>query len=156
MTDYNLMITDTILPALKADSQKQAFHVLAEYAAHNTPLEKYEILQHLNEQERSGVVSGIGSGVALLSVVSSKINEPYTILARADQAIVYDSVDGDPVDLLYMIIAPENDGPIHLQRLARITRQFKDNLLCNKLRNADSVDAIKAVLFDSSHKSLAA
>jgi PTS system nitrogen regulatory IIA component len=156
MTFYNLNSVNTILPALKAGSQKQALHVLAEYAASKTPLAINEILNELQSQERKGVVSGIGNGVALLSLVSPRIMQTYTILARADQPVQYDSVDSNPVDLLFLIIAPQSDGPLHLQRLARITRQFRDQELCDNLRSADTADAIRAVLFETRHHALAA
>ena len=151
----NLMF-DTILPELKAQSQKQAISALCEYAARGTGLDAEKLASRLMSIERTESCSGIGGGIVVLHLVSKEITKPYTVFARASQKVDYDTVDGEPVDLFALVLSPEAEGPYHLQRLARITRMLRDQDLCHKLRNVDNADALQALLFDQAVNSLAA
>jgi len=147
---------DTIVPELKVANQKQAFQVLCEYASRATGLDQKRLLGRLLAWERKTASSGIGNGVAIPHLVMDEIDKPYMLFARASQKIVYDALDGEPVDLVFMILSPRADGPLHLQRLARISRMLRDQNLCNRLRGADTTDAIHALLFDQTSRRMAA
>lgn len=152
----DVLLVDTIIPELKAATQKQAFQVLCEYAAKATGLDQKKLLTRLLAWERKTASSGIGHGVAIPHLVLDEIDKPYMLFARASQKIIYDAVDGQPVDLVFMILSPESDGPFHLQRLARISRMLRDQNLCGSLRGADTADALHALLFDQTSRRMAA
>lgn len=150
------MTMDVVLPELKANNQKQAFQVITEYAADHTGLDQKKLFDRLMAWERKAAISGIGEGVAILHLSIKDIERPFMMLARASQKVDYDSVDGEPVDLIVLLLSPEEDGPYHLQRLARISRILRDKDLCNRLRGANSSDAIRALLYDPENTQLAA
>ena len=151
----NQMI-DRIIPSLKAGSKNQALYVVAEYAGKYSGLGEDEIKDILLSQEKFGAGSGIGDGVAVLHITSERVKAPFTLFARASQKVPYDSVDGEPVDLFFLVMSPQEDGAQHLQRLSRISRLGRDRVLCQKLRAADTVDGLKALMFDcQSHRAAA-
>jgi len=150
------LIVDAVIPELKAANQKQAFQVLCDYAAKHCGLDSKKLLSRLLAWERKTVSSSLGSGVAIPHLVMEEIDAPFTLFARASNKIIYNAVDGQPVDLIFMILSPESDGPFHLQRLARVSRMLRDPHLCRSLRGADTEDALHALLYDQEQRRMAA
>lgn len=134
-----------VLPRLKATSKKQALNELSILAASKTGLNEREIFDVLLERERLGT-TGVGQGVAIPHGRFAGIDKIYGFFARLDQPVDYDSVDDRPVDLLFMLMAPEDAGADHLKALARVSRLLRDKEICDKLRGADSGDALYVVL----------
>ncbi len=155
MSADDFLVIDTILPALRVQSQKQALQAIASQAAEDTGMMPQRLYSRMLAAERQST-SGIGDGVAISSLQIRGLKEPYILFARLPDMIDYDSLDGEPVDLMCLILSPEKDGPYHLRLLARVSRMLRDQNLCQCLRGADSIDALQALLFDSSSRKLAA
>lgn len=141
----DLITPDRILPALKARSKKQALQELAAKAAQMTGVGERQIFEVLLERERLGT-TGIGSGVAIPHGKLREIDRIYAIFARLERPIDFEAIDDQPVDMVFLLLAPENASADHLKALARISRLLRDRSLCEKLRNARNRDAIYAVL----------
>lgn len=139
---------DLILPHMKAVSRKQALQVLAREAAPLCEIAEEEIFARLAESAERGR-SGIGDGVVILHGRFENIRKPYVLFARLNVAIEYDSLDGEPVDLICALLSPEADGPRNLQRLSLITRALRANNLRQRLREAQNDDGIRAALLES-------
>lgn len=157
MNEYGEPIEiDAILPDLRAAERKQAFQTLCEAASRLTGLDAKDLLSRLLEGERGNVSYGIGGGVAIPHLMLETLEKPCHIFARLPRPIAYDSVDGGPVDLVFLILSPASDGPYHLQRLARVSRLLRDRALCARLRGADSADVLHAIMFDMTGSRIAA
>ncbi len=141
----DLVSPDAVLARLKATSKKQALNELSALAAAQTGLSEREIFDVLLERERLGT-TGVGQGVAIPHGRFASLERIYGFFARLDQPVDYDSVDDRPVDLLFMLMAPEDAGADHLKALARVSRLLRDKEICDKLRGADSGDALYVVL----------
>lgn len=150
------ILFNRIIPSLKVNGQKQAVQQIAEQAAKDTGLDPKRFLSRLQTWEGKSVSSGIGGGVAIMQITARDLELPYTLFARLPQMIDYSALDGEPVDLIALLISPKKDGPFHLQRLARLSRLLRDQNLCYALRSADSHDALQALLFGPAHRRLAA
>jgi PTS system nitrogen regulatory IIA component len=72
----------------------------------------------------------------------------YGIFARLDRPVPFDAIDDQPVDLLFLLLAPESAGADHLKALARVSRLLRDRTVCEKLRGTDNPDALYALLID--------
>ena len=68
----------------------------------------------------------------------------------------FDSIDDRPVDLVFMLLAPENAGADHLKALAKVSRLLRDQTMCEKLRGTDSADALYALLTEGNTRTNAA
>ncbi len=141
----NLITPEAIIPALKAASKKQALQELSERAADLSGLPARDILDALIQRERLGS-TGTGDGIAIPHAKLPKAQSIFGIFARASRPIDFESLDGAPVDLIFLLIAPESAGADHLKALARLARMLRDPTATAKLRAARDVDAIYAVL----------
>ena len=121
---------------------------LVERAADVTGLHERAIFDVLLERERLGS-TGVGNGIAIPHGKLADLNKLHGVFARLDSAIDFDSVDDQPVDLVFLLLAPEAAGADHLKALARVSRLLRDRTVCEKLRGANSADAIYALLTEA-------
>lgn len=149
------MIIDCAIPDLKAGSARLALAALAEAAARETGIGARLIQDPLLAQE-SRQSSGIGDGVALPHLRLRGLSRPHILFARLQKPVDFEAVDARPVDLLLLLLSPETDGPLHLRRLARLTRLMRDETLRRHLRGTDDVDTLCALLSDARTRRLAA
>jgi PTS system nitrogen regulatory IIA component len=73
----------------------------------------------------------------------------YGLFARLERPINFDSIDEQPVDLIFLLLAPESAGADHLKALARVSRLLRDKGICEKLRGTDSAEGLFALLTES-------
>lgn len=143
-------ISDLLAPAgvianLKATSKKQALRELAQRAAKITGLPERSIFDTLLERERLGT-TGVGHGIAIPHGKLAGLNKLYGLFARLDHPIDFDAIDEVPVDLIFVLLAPEAAGADHLKALARVSRLLRDRAICEKMRGTDNPDALFALL----------
>jgi PTS system nitrogen regulatory IIA component len=145
MNIADLLAPDAVLPALKAQSKKQLLQELAARAHGLTRLSERRIFETLVERERLGT-TGVGAGIAIPHGRMTEAKAITGIFVRLEHAIDYEAVDSQPVDLVFMLLAPENAGADHLKALARVSRLLRDKSVCEKLRTAKSPEALYAIL----------
>jgi PTS system nitrogen regulatory IIA component len=146
-------ITDLISPAavipnLRATSKKQALQDMAKKAAEITGLHERAIFDVLLERERLGT-TGVGNGIAIPHGKLPAMEKLYGLFARLEKPISFESIDEQPVDLIFLLLAPESAGADHLKALARVSRLLRDKGVCEKLRGTDNADALYALLTES-------
>lgn len=141
----DLITPQAILPNLKAGSKKQALQDMARRAAELTGQHERAIFDVLLERERLGT-TGVGHGIAIPHGKLPSLERVWGVFARLERPIDYDAIDEQPVDLIFLLLAPEQAGADHLKALARVSRLLRDQSMCEKLRGSDSADAIYALL----------
>ncbi len=141
----DLISAEDVIPRLRATSKKQALQELAQRGARLTGLSERVILEALLERERLGT-TGVGQGVAIPHAKFTGIDRLYGIFARLDQSIDFESIDDQPVDLLFVLLAPDDAGAEHLKALARVSRLFRNKTVCEKLRASEDASALFALL----------
>jgi PTS system nitrogen regulatory IIA component len=141
----DLITPHAILPNLKAASKKQALQDLAKKAAGLTGQHERTIFDVLLERERLGT-TGVGHGIAIPHGKLPDLDRVYGVFARLERPVDFDAIDEQPVDLMFLLLAPEHAGADHLKALARVSRLLRDQSMCEKLRGSDSADAIYALL----------
>lgn len=137
-----------VVGSLRATSKKQALQELAHLAAELTGLHERAIFNVLLERERLGT-TGVGNGIAIPHGKLPQLEKLIGIFARLDKPIAYESIDEQPVDLIFLLLAPEQAGADHLKALARISRLLRDKPTCEKLRGTDKSDALYALLIET-------
>jgi PTS system nitrogen regulatory IIA component len=135
----------SVVANMRVANKAQALKDLARRAAPATGLDEQIILTALLERERLGS-TGIGKNIALPHARIHGLNRIYGFFARLDRPIDFDSVDEKPVDLIFLLLAPEDSGKDHLTALALMSRLFRDPDACAKLRHAESAAAIYEIL----------
>lgn len=143
-----LLTVEGVIPKLHATSKKQALQELAKQAAAITGLHERAIFDVLLERERLGT-TGVGNGIAIPHGKLPDLTRLYGLFARLEKPIDFDSIDEQPVDLIFLLLAPESAGADHLKALARVSRLLRDKAGCEKLRGTDSAEALYAILTES-------
>ena len=141
----DLLPLSGVLDDVKAGSKKQALQELSVVAAAQTAQEKRTVLDLLLARERLGS-TGFGAGVAIPHGKLPGLTRLSAVFARMREPIEFDSVDGRPVDLIFLLLAPDSTGSDHLKALALVSRLLRDERVCARLRGADSAEALYAVL----------
>jgi PTS system nitrogen regulatory IIA component len=137
-----------VVAKLRATSKKQALQDLARRAAEITDQSERAIFSVLMKRERLGT-TGVGNGIAIPHGKLPTLDRLYGVFARLEHPIDFDSIDDRPVDLIFLLLAPETSGADHLKALARVSRLLRDKTACEKLRGTDDPEALYALLVDT-------
>jgi PTS system nitrogen regulatory IIA component len=143
-----LIRPEDVMARLKVTSKKQALQEIAHKAMRLTGIHERVIFDTLMERERLGS-TGVGHGIAIPHGKLAGLERIYGLFARLEQAIDFEAVDELPVDLIFVLLAPEQAGADHLTALARISRLLRDRAVCKKLRGSDNPEALYALLTQS-------
>ena len=141
----DLVAPNAILPALRVNGKKQALQELAAKAAALTGQNERSIFEILLQREKLGSTA-VGNGIAIPHGKMAKLNRLFGLFARLDRPIDFEALDGQLVDLVFLLLAPEAAGADHLKALARVARLLRDPEMARKLRNCRDAEAIYAVL----------
>jgi len=141
----DLINSDSIVATLKVGSKKQALQELAQVAETVTGISSRDIFGTVLQRERLGS-TGVGQGIAIPHGKLDGLDRLFAIFARLDTPIGFDAMDDQPVDLIFMLLAPESAGADHLKALARISRTLRDPSITQKLRDSVSTAEIYSIL----------
>jgi nitrogen PTS system EIIA component len=141
----DLLARDGIIASLQAESKKHALQELSTIAAEKTGIDAREIFNTLLQRERLGS-TGLGRGIAIPHVKLQGLNGILCLFARLEEPIEYDSHDGDPVDLMFLLLAPDHASGDHLKALARISRVVREPSVLDALRSAQDEPTLRVAL----------
>lgn len=129
---------DNIIPDLRAKDKKGVLEELVDViASHDPSLDKDSLVKVLLERERLGS-TGIGDGIAIPHGKFQGLNHPVISFGRSLDGLDFDSMDGQPAFLFFLLVAPENSASIHLKALAKIAKILKNSSFRNVLMQAPS------------------
>jgi nitrogen PTS system EIIA component len=151
----DLIAPEAVVPSLKTKNKKQLLQELSAQAARATGLQERDVFDVLWQRERLGS-TGLGQGVAIPHGKLAGLNRIVGIFARLSEPIEFDAVDGEPVDIVFLLLTPEGAGADHLKALARISRLLRDAPAIEKLRASKDAAALYAVLTEEETSSHAA
>ncbi|MBV9834033.1 MAG: PTS IIA-like nitrogen regulatory protein PtsN [Alphaproteobacteria bacterium] len=140
-----LLSPRSVIADLRATAKKQTLQELAYRAAAASGLHERTIIDAVWEREKLGS-TGLGGGIAIPHARIAGLKSLHGVFARLVTPIDFDAVDDRPVDLIFMLIAPEGAGADHLTALARVSRAMRDRTLVEKIRASSNADAIYALL----------
>jgi nitrogen PTS system EIIA component len=141
----DLVAPNAILPALKVNNKKQVLQELAARAAVLSGQNERAIFDILMQREKLGSTA-IGNGIAIPHGKMPTLNRLFGLFARLDRPIDFEALDNQPVDLVFLLLAPEGAGADHLKALARVARLLRDSNITHKLRSSHDAEALYAVL----------
>lgn len=134
-----------VIAQLRAPSKRQVLQELARRAALMSGVDDKRIYDALVERERLGT-TGIGTGVAVPHCRLPELTQLHGVFARLERPVPFEAIDDQPVDLVFLLLAPVESGAEHLKALARVSRLLRDKAMCEKLRGASNADALYALL----------
>lgn len=144
-------VIDRLTASNKADILKQ----LSELAATATGKDTHIVFDILWEREKLGT-TGVGQGIAIPHGRVEGLDRVYGFFARLTEPVGFDSIDEKPVDLVFLLLAPESAGADHLHALAIVSRLLRDAKLCEQLRKGKNGSELHRILSDASAAEAAA
>ena len=145
---------DAIKTALSAGNKRVLLQQTVQLAAQRLGLDPAPILVSVIERERLGS-TGFGQGVAIPHGKVEGLTRIYGLFVRLAEPIDYKAVDGDKVDLVFLLLSPPEAGAEHLKALAAISRVMRHAPTLEKMRGARSGDALVAVLMGADERDAA-
>jgi PTS system nitrogen regulatory IIA component len=141
----DLVAPNAILPALKVNSKKQVLQELAARAAVLSGQNERAIFDILMQREKLGSTA-IGNGIAIPHGKMPGLTRLFGLFGRLERPVDFEALDNLPVDLVFLLLAPEGAGADHLKALARIARLLRDSTVAHKLRASHDAESLYAVL----------
>jgi PTS system nitrogen regulatory IIA component len=129
----------------QTSSKKRLLQEISEQAASVYGLDASEVVAALTEREKLGS-TGVGRGVAIPHARFDGLDRVYGFFTRLEKPVDFDSMDRQPVDLIFTILAPQKEGAEHLKALALVSRTLRSENTCSKLRANDDAAALYALL----------
>jgi nitrogen PTS system EIIA component len=137
----DLLSRNGIIPSLKAASKKQTIEIVAEHAAPLAGLSARLVFDSLLQRERLGS-TGIGNGIAIPHGKFEGLDRLVGVFARLEKPIDFEALDGQPVDLVFVLLAPEGAGADHLKGLAKVARVLRSPAIVSRIRTLRDPDVI--------------
>jgi nitrogen PTS system EIIA component len=145
MSLSQLVKPEAVFASLRVNGKKQALQEMSERAAVVSGLPAREIFDSLLQRERLGS-TGVGDGVAIPHGKLAKCEQIFGVFARLDRPIDFEAPDGLPVDLIFVLIAPESAGADHLKALAMSARLLRNASVAAQLRATRDPTALYSLL----------
>jgi nitrogen PTS system EIIA component len=141
---------ENVVPRLVAKNKRQVLKMLAKRAEASLGLDGSELLRQLLDRENLGT-TGIGSGIALphcsMGFQPEFSNQSvFGFFAKLETEVDFEAIDGNKVDLVFMLIADTRSSALHLKAIAKLARLFRDPIMSEALRSATDRDLIYAIL----------
>mgnify|MGYP001157028417 CR=1 FL=1 len=139
----NIITPERIVSSLDGASKKRVLELAAEFIAEESLIDSEDIYQGLIDRERLGS-TGIGYGVAIphCRVTSLGDDETRGYLIQLNQGIDFDSIDGQDVELLFVLLVPESTNQAHLNLLAQLADCFSNDQFRRDLQLATDSDEL--------------
>jgi len=147
MNIADLITPQSVIASFRVSNKKQALQELAKKAASLVGQPEQLVYDVLSERERLGT-TGVGLGIAIPHGKLPGLERMTGLFARLEKPVDFEAIDNQPVDLVFLMLAPEDAGTDHLKALARVSRLLRDRAVCAKLRGTDNADALYALLTD--------
>ncbi len=141
-----------IIPCLASSTKEDVLAELTEkLVARHAAFDREEVLRGLLERELLGS-TGIGGGIAIPHAKLLHGGDPLVVFGRSTKGIIYDALDGKPVNLFFLLIADANSFDLYLKLLARISRLLKDRALRRHLLEASDADALYDIIQEQDNR----
>ncbi len=141
----DILSGESVIVCSGLTTKAEVLRQLADRAAKVTGCDAGQIFEALSDREALGS-TGLGNGIAIPHGKLAGLNGVTAVFAKLDQAIDFEAVDDQPVDLMMMLLAPVGAGADHLKALARVARLLRNEGTVEALRRAPNADALYAIL----------
>lgn len=151
----DILAPDGIMPSLRVASKKHLLEAISEHAGPRAGLPSRVIFDALLQRERLGS-TGIGNGIAIPHGKFEGLTQLVGIFARLEKPIDFEALDGQPVDIVFVLLAPEGAGADHLKGLSKVARVLRNPAITAKIRTVREADVIHSILTQAAETSRAA
>src|SRR6478672_8379892 len=152
MRVIDFLAPDCIIAALQAKTKPAVLSELSSHLAKLEPGVEAESLRRVLEERELLASTAIGDGIAIPHGKLDSVGHLVGVLGRAVEGIEFESIDGKPTHLVFMLVAPASSTGVHLKALARLSRLFRDAEFRKRLLAAPSGEAVYQVIVEEDAK----
>ena len=142
-----ILVADAVHYAQSSSSKKRLLQKISEQAASIYDLDSEQVFAALTSREALGT-TGVGRGVAIPHARFENLDRVIGLFTRLEKPLDYDSMDHQPADLIFTLLAPQKEGAEHLKALALVSRTLRDEDVCAKLRSNNDPQTIFSILVE--------
>lgn len=142
-----ILVADAVHYAQSSSSKKRLLQKISEQAASIYDLDSEQVFAALTAREALGT-TGVGRGVAIPHARFENLDRVIGLFTRLEKPLDYDSMDHQPADLIFTLLAPQKEGAEHLKALALVSRTLRDEDVCAKLRSNNDPQTIFSILVE--------
>jgi PTS system nitrogen regulatory IIA component len=148
-----MKISDFLVPSqvmidVKASDKERLLEQLSMEAADVAGLPADEVAREIAKREELGS-TGVGNGVALPHARLTSLKAPFALFARLRHGIDFDAIDGEPVDIVVLLLIPESGDSAKGNALACVARALRDTETLRKVRSAPDREALYRIIADA-------
>lgn len=152
MKILDILAPDAIIPAMRATTKSEALQELASMLATLHPeIDRARLIQVLLDREALGSTA-IGEGIAIPHGKMPGASNVIAAFGRSPEGLPFDSLDGNPTRLFFLLVAPEDSAGIHLKALARVSRLLKDKSFRDRLAGGGTQEQLFAIIKEEDDK----
>ena len=148
MNINDMLSDDAFLMNFDGTSKKQVLEELSKLAEIKLGINSRTLLENLTKREKLGSTA-VGNGIAIPHANVATIDRPFVFVSTLVNGLDFNSTDDIPVDIIFLLVAPDDQGSEHLQALALISRLLRNKELTTKLRGCKSSESALAVISQS-------
>jgi len=148
MNINEMLSENSFLVGLKPSSKKHILEELSKLAEKELNISSRDILENLIKREKLGSTA-VGNGIAIPHATDDSIKKPKGFIAILRSGLDFNANDDQPVDIIFLLLAPSNKGSQHLQALASVSRLLRNRELVSKLRGCQNTESALAVISQS-------
>lgn len=149
-----ILTAEAVHYAQSESSKKRLLQKISEQAANAYGLDSAAVFSALNARELLGT-TGVGRGVAIPHARFEELDRIIGLFTRLEKPLDYGSMDQQPVDLIFTLLAPQKEGAEHLKALALVSRTLRDENVCAKLRSNQNAQTIFSILIENNESQAA-
>ncbi len=147
-----VLTPERILPNLNGQDKPQILNELATcLTSDQRDINLASLKGVLAERERLGSTA-IGDGIAIPHGKISGVKDIVGVFGRCRKGVDFDSLDGNPTHLFFLLVAPEDSASLHLKALARVSRLFRDNSFRDQLMSANEASEIYRLIIEEDNR----
>ena len=148
MNINDMLYADSFLVNFNGTSKKQVLDELSKLAEKKLKINSRTLLENITKREKLGSTA-VGNGISIPHANVPNIEKCYVFVSTLVNGLDFNSTDDQLVDIVFLLIAPDNNGSEHLQALAFISRLLRNKELTTKLRGCKSTESALAVISQS-------
>ena len=148
MNINDMLSANSLIINFESTSKKHILNKLCELAEKKINVNSRSLLESLTKREKLGSTA-VGNGIAIPHANISNIDKPHVFVATLVNGLDFNATDDQPVDIIFLLVASDNDGSKHLQALALISRFLRNKNLTTKLRGCKTTESALAVISQS-------
>ena len=152
MNLFTLLDEHTVIPNLEVKNKKQVINTMLDLLGNKIDEESLKLVREGVFERESVMSTGVGKGLAIPHCKTTAVDVNYAAFAKLSKPLDYDSIDGEPVQVIFLLVGPDVRQSHHIKLLSRISRLMNSASFMDKIMSSETIDSILEAFKDEEEK----